>query len=90
MVFALWLLFAPADWSLLVPTVAHQVLRVQMQGTDHSGICSAVVFDIDKEGTAYALTAAHCVDHQPTEHFDLTVDERNATTRLFNRILDFF
>ena len=79
---------AATEWVGSSAILAHQVFRVQMQGPQGSGICSAVVIDIDKDGLASALTAAHCVDHAPTEHFDITVDGRTATAMTFNRILD--
>lgn len=87
--FALWASQASAaDWITLTETLRHEVFRVEMQSASITGICSAVVFDIDKDGVAHALTAAHCVDHPPTEHFDITVDRRNAEAKIFNRIID--
>ena len=85
----LWLLLS-YDWTALVPLVTHQVPRLEMrQGTsENTGVCSAVVFQIDTEGVAHALTAAHCVDHAPAEHFDITANGRTAKPVLYNRIFD--
>jgi S1-C subfamily serine protease len=58
-----------------------------MKHGDSKGACSGVVVLID-DGWAYALTAAHCVTHEPTEHFDLTANDRHATAVDFNTILD--
>jgi serine protease DegQ len=46
-----------------------------------------VVFEI-VDGKASALTAAHCVEHQPTDQFDLTVNDKHAEVQVTNRILD--
>jgi S1-C subfamily serine protease len=79
-----------ADWPTLVPGFTSQVPRVQMQRgpDDGKGTCSAVVFEVDADGVAHALTAAHCVTHDPTEQFDLTLNGRNARVAQVNRISD--
>jgi hypothetical protein len=88
MLFALLLALAVPDWVTLLPTVSHHVPRVVIRRGDQQAICSAVVFEIDKDGFADALTAAHCVDHQPNERIDITVDGRNAATLHSNALLD--
>jgi S1-C subfamily serine protease len=57
------------------------------QGRSH-GLCTAVIFEIDKDDYAAALTAAHCVQHGPTEKLDLTVSGRNAVVIDSNALLD--
>jgi S1-C subfamily serine protease len=76
------------DWSTLIPVVSKHVGRVEIQKSGALGICSAVVFEIDANGFAHALTAAHCVDRTPTERIDVTVNGRSAVTIHSNNILD--
>lgn len=87
MVAVLWLLLS-TDWVSLFPTVAKHVPRVEIRKGEQTAICSAVVFEIDKDGFASALTAAHCVDHQPNERIDITVNGRNAVALHSNSLLD--
>src|SRR3982751_4089983 len=74
---------ALADWT----TVGTAVPRLEMRKGDDKGSCSGVVFLID-DGWAYALTAGHCVDRQPTERLDITANDRHASAIAFNSILD--
>lgn len=77
------------DWVSLVPTVAKSVPRVEIQRGGDSGVCSAVVFDVDRYGYAHALTAGHCVQRaSESERIDLTVNGRTAVTLHSNSILD--
>jgi S1-C subfamily serine protease len=76
------------DWSPLIPIISKHVGRVEIQKGGQSGVCSSVVFEVDKEGFAHAMTAAHCVDRQPTERIDVTVNGRNAVPIHSNAILD--
>ena len=76
------------DWTLLTSTLHQSVLRVVMQNAAGQGACSAVVFDITKDGRAHALTAAHCVAADPNVRLDVTVDGRAARTMVSNTILD--
>ena len=85
---ALLLVFAVADWVALMPQAAAHVPRVEIQKGGEKSLCSAVVFDIDKDGFASALTAAHCVEHQPNEKIDITVNGRNAVALHSNALLD--
>lgn len=81
-------LLLSTDWVSLMPTVAKHVPRVEIRKGETVGICSAVVFEIDKDGFAHALTAAHCVDRQPNERMDVTVNGRNAVALHSNNLLD--
>lgn len=85
MILALLLaLLAPAtDWT----AIGTSIPRLEMRRGDVQGACSGVVVLVE-DGWAYALTAAHCVDHAPTERFDLTVNDRHATAVDANTILD--
>ena len=76
------------NWEGAVQVAEQSVPRVEIQVGDSKGVCSSVVFDIDSEGVASALTAAHCVNHAPTVHMDLTVNGRNASVVSFNNLLD--
>jgi S1-C subfamily serine protease len=76
------------DWSALIPVISRHVGRVEIQKGGATGVCSSVVFEIDKHGFAHAMTAAHCVDRTPTERIDVTVNGRNAVTIHSNNILD--
>lgn len=78
-----------ADWVTLAPIVAKHVPRVEIQKAGQAGVCSAVVFDVDTDGFAYALTAGHCVSKaSESERIDLTVSGRNAAVLHSNAILD--
>ena len=81
-------LLLPTDWMTLFPTLEAHIPRVEIQTGDSKGICSSVVFDVDAEGMASALTAGHCVEHEPTSKFDLTLNDRHATVVAVNRLLD--
>jgi S1-C subfamily serine protease len=87
LLFALLLLPA-ADWPTLLQQAKPHVPRLEMRKGDESGICSAVVFEIDADGYATALTAAHCVDKQPGERLDLTVNGRTGVVLHSNSLLD--
>jgi S1-C subfamily serine protease len=76
------------DWSPLIPVISKHVGRVEIQKGGQTGICSSVVFEIGKDGFAHALTAAHCVNREPTERIDVTVNGRNAVPIHSNNILD--
>lgn len=76
-----------ADWTTIVPAVSASVPRLEMKHGESHGSCSGAVVLVE-DGWAYALTAAHCVNHEPTERFDLTVNDRHATAVDFNTILD--
>jgi hypothetical protein len=81
-------LASTADWVTLIPTVESSIARLEIEkGTDR-GICTAVIFEIDKDGNAAALSAAHCVAHEPNERFDITVSGRTAHVVDSNSILD--
>lgn len=75
------------DWPTVVVNASKSVPRLEMQVGEDRGACSGAIFRID-DGWAYALTAAHCVDHKPTEHFDLTVNDRHGYVLDFNNLLD--
>ena len=75
------------DWPIIIPVVEKSVPRLEMSKNGQSGTCSAVVFLIE-DGYASALTAAHCVEHGPTERLDITANDRNAIVVSFNNILD--
>lgn len=79
---------AQNPWPELVKKLVTQVPRVEMRTGAKVGTCSAVVFEIDAEGIAHALTAAHCVSHSPDTEFDLTLNGRNARVIQTNRIID--
>jgi len=81
-------LLLSTDWVALFPIVAKHVPRVEVRKGEQTAICSAVVFEIDKDGFANALTAAHCTDHQPNERIDITVNGRNAVALHSNSLLD--
>jgi S1-C subfamily serine protease len=90
LVFACLAIALPArasDWSTIVPTVTDKVPRLEMRKGDDRGTCSGAVVLID-DGWAYALTAAHCVDHAPTDRFDLTANDRHGVAVAFNTLLD--
>lgn len=76
------------EWQTVVPAAAVHLGRVEIQKAGDTGVCSSVVFEIDKDGFAHALTAAHCVDRQPNERIDVTVNGRNAVAIHSNSILD--
>ena len=78
-----------ADWVALVPTVSKHVPRIEISKGGETGVCSAVVFEVDKDGYGHALTAAHCVERaSDTERIDITVNGRNGVTVARNNILD--
>lgn len=76
-----------ADWTTIIPPALASVPRLELQRGDERGSCSGAVFLVD-DGWAYALTAAHCVAHAPTEKFDLTANDRHAVAVDLNSILD--
>lgn len=85
LVFALLL----ADWPTLVPSVTKSVPRVEIAKNGTQGVCSAVVFLVDADGFAHALTAGHCVQKtSESERIDLTVNGRTAVATHSNGILD--
>jgi serine protease DegQ len=85
----LFLLLLQAPWADLVPTVQKSVPRLEMSRNGQQGVCSGVVFEIDPDGFALALTAAHCVERaSDTERLDLTVNGRNGVVVATNTILD--
>lgn len=85
----LWLFLAVvADWPALVPSLTASIPRLEAQTPHGKGICSAVVFEIDSDGFAHALTAAHCVDKQPNERLDVTVNDRTGVVVATNSLLD--
>ena len=89
MLLALFLAVASfVDWPVVTANAAKAVPRLEMKVNGNYGVCSAVVFHIDKDGKAAALTAAHCVEHAPSVHFDLTVNDRHADVVMFNNIFD--
>jgi S1-C subfamily serine protease len=77
------------DWELISKGAVNQVPRLEMltQGTDTPSVCSAVVFAVT-DGTAEAITAAHCVTHVGSSHFDLTVNRKHAEVMVFNNLID--
>jgi S1-C subfamily serine protease len=77
-----------ADWAAVIPTAHAHLARVEAQIGETKSVCSSVVFDVDSDGVALALTAGHCVDRAPTEKFDLTLNDRHATVLEINRLLD--
>jgi S1-C subfamily serine protease len=85
----LFLLLLQAPWADLVPTVQASVPRVEIQRQGQTGVCSAVVFLVDGDGFAHALTAGHCVQKaSESERIDLTVNGRTAVVTHSNGILD--
>lgn len=82
------LVLAISLWLSVIQAVSPSIPRLEMQGKDIGGTCSAVVFEVDADRDAYALTAAHCVDHDQTQHFDLTANDRHAEVLVYNRLLD--
>lgn len=88
----MWLLFLllqSVAWADLVPQVNKSVPRVEIQKSGTAGVCSAVVFLVDGDGFAHALTAGHCVQKSSeTERIDLTVNGRTAVVTASNSILD--
>lgn len=82
-------LLLATSWAELVPSVAKSVPRVEIQKQGQTGVCSAVVFLVDGDGFAHALTAGHCVQKaSESERIDLTVDGRTAVVTHSNGILD--
>jgi len=82
-------LFLQADWAALVPSIVKSVPRVEIAKGGQTGVCSAVVFLVDADGFAHALTAGHCVQKQnDSERIDLTVNGRTAVVTHSNQILD--
>jgi S1-C subfamily serine protease len=77
-----------ADWVTLIPTVENSIVRLEIEKGSGNGICTAVIFEIDKDGNAAALTAAHCVAHEPNERIDITVSGRTAHVVDSNSIND--
>jgi S1-C subfamily serine protease len=79
-----------ADWATIVKDMSTRIPRLEMQaeGQDQAGVCSAVVYRVDADKKALALTAAHCVTHEQAKHFDLTVNRRHADVVLYNNLLD--
>jgi S1-C subfamily serine protease len=86
----IWILalLVQAPWADLVPTVQKSVPRVEIAKASGQGVCSAVVVEIDKDGFAIAVSAAHCYERQPTERMDVTANGRNAVVVHTNNILD--
>jgi S1-C subfamily serine protease len=82
------LLAAMLEWPAVLPPVAPQIPRVEMRTGDSTGVCSAVVYAVEPDHTAYAVTAAHCVAHDPMVALDITVNGRTASVVTSNRILD--
>ncbi len=80
---ALALLTPSADWTAIGKAIPRLVLHTG----DTTGTCSSVVVLLE-DGWAYALTAAHCVAHAPTDRVDLTANDRHATVEKVNTILD--
>ena len=72
------------DWHVVVQGKDHSVLRMEMSGEKGAGSCSAVVYQIDADKQALALTAAHCV----RDAKDVTVNRRHTETVLSNNLLD--
>jgi S1-C subfamily serine protease len=79
---------AAADWVALIPTVENSIARLEIEKGTERGICTAVIFEIDKDGNAAVLSAAHCVAHEPNERIDITVSGRTAHVVDSNSILD--
>lgn len=77
-----------ADWVTLIPTIENSIARLEIEKGESRGVCTAVIFEIDKDGNAAVLTAAHCVSHEPNERIDLTVSGRTAHVIDSNSILD--
>ncbi len=77
-----------ALWASVITQTSSAVPRLEMQIGDKAGVCSGIVFEVDADGNAAALTAAHCVDHDATQHFDLTANGRHAEVVTYNRLLD--
>lgn len=87
----IWMLalLLQAPWADLVPVVQPSVPRVEIQKQGQTGVCSAVVFLVDGDGFAHALTAGHCVQKSSeSERIDLTVNGRTAVVTHSNSILD--
>jgi len=82
----IWL--ALALWTSVSAQTSASVPRLEMKSGETAGICSAVVFEVDADQNAAALTAGHCVESEPTAHFDLTVNGRHGEVVMFNRLLD--
>lgn len=76
------------DWPQTIAAAETSVPRVEMQVGEAKGVCGAVVFEIDKDGFANALTAAHCVAKPEGQRLDLTLNGRNGATLARNDILD--
>ena len=86
----IWLaLLLQLDWTTIVPSVEKSVPRVEIAKGGQTGVCSAVVFLVDGDGFAHALTAGHCVQKSSeSERIDLTVNGRTAAVTHSNSILD--
>lgn len=85
----LTMVLALADWAAIVPNITKSVPRVEIGRGERVGVCSAVVFLIDADGFAHALTAGHCVQKQSeTERIDVTVNGRTAVVTHSNGLLD--
>lgn len=76
-----------ADWQGVVHDTVPKVPRLEIlqDGADSAFVCSGVIFAIDPDGTAAALTAAHCVTGK---HLTITVNRHHAEVALVNRLLD--
>lgn len=77
-----------ADWVALIPQVDQSIAKVEIDKAGRKGICTAVPFNREADGMMAAFTAAHCVDHQPSERIDLTVSDRTAYVVDYNKIID--
>lgn len=75
------------DWALLVPGFDLHVPRVEVMRGEARRVCSAVVFEVEG-GVVSALTAAHCVEHDPGEHLDITANGQVATLLPVSHLLD--
>lgn len=90
---SLLLLVAPAvraqDWVAIVKDMDAKIPRLEMRAEEGSGgVCSAVVYRVDPDRWALALTAAHCVRHDTAKRFDITVNRHHAEVILQNTLLD--
>lgn len=81
-------LAAAVLWTSVIAGATPSIPRLEMRLGADQGSCSGVVFKVDKDKNAFALTAAHCVAHEPDEKLDITANDRHAEVVLVNGLLD--
>lgn len=76
-----------ADWVALSRTMHRRVPRLEMTLGNQQGVCSSVVFEV-KDKTAYALTAAHCVEGPEGVPVEVAANRKPATVLRHDANLD--